>query len=925
MLCFYGNGQTNSTIKAELNDEEKLLTIQQSIEYHNVSNDTLTEIHLMDWANAFVDKTTPLAVRFNEDYRRAFHFSKPDERGNTEIYSLLSGGKPIDWNRLENNPDVITLHLNDPLAPKQSINFTFKYNVKIAHERFTDYGYSNIGYKLRYWHLAPALYTDKWESFSHKNLNDFTAGYCNYNVELNTADKEQMESNLTIDSSKVTKKGYRYHLSGKHLSNIQLYLASKANFHSTSVEGTKISTDIPFNGISEIAANECLQKVFKFTTEYYGIPPQSKITLDYSEYKKQPIYGFNQLPHFLRPFEKEFQFEMISLKLLARTLGRQNFQTNLRTEQWITDALQVYVMMKYIETYYPDSKLAGRLHKVFGLRWFHSTQVPFNDQYYLGYKNMSARFLQQKLTTPKDSLLKYNYNISNPYKAGMGLNYLETFIGSKEAIKTSINKLTNENKLGFINGQKLIESLKKSTDKDITWYTNKFIDNNNTVDVKIKGLKRTKDSITVTLKNKGKPVPVTLTGLKNKKVVSTQWTPVLSDTLSFKYPRSQFDQFVVDYNEKLPEVSRRNNYHKTKGILSKNIQFRLFQDVEDPKYHQIFIIPDWSYNVYDGFLIGGVFHNKSFIRRNLFVSLAPKYGALSNKVLGSMSVSYSYQFREHGWYLLTAGAGASTSSYAENLLFRRYTPSINMSYRPKDLRSNFGQSVSLKYTSIQREENPNVPLPSPNYNVLSAKYKYGYSYLNKVLAFGFEFQGSKDFNKIIGTFNYRKLFLNNQQVNFRLYAGSFINNKTTTENGNFFSFALDRPTDYLFQYSYLTRDDDSGLASQEFITAEGNFKSQLNVRFANEWMITSTLESSIWNWIYAYADGGWVKNKYSDPLWQYDTGIKLNLVQDYFELFFPLQSSLGFEPSLSNYHERIRFKATLSFDTLIKLFTREWY
>ena len=581
--------------------------------------------------------------------------------------------------------------------------------------------------------------------------------------------------------------------------------------------------------------------------------------------------------------------------------------------------------MKYVETYYPDSKLAGRLHKIFGIRWFHSTQIPFNDQYYLGYKNMPARFLQQKLTTPKDSLLKYNYNISNPYKAGMGLNYLESYVASKETMQTTINTFTNENKLGYINTEKFLESFKNISPENIDWFTDDFIGNNEIVDVKIKGLKRSKDSITVVLKNKGKPVPVKLTGLKKKAVVSSQWTPTITDTFTLKYPKKQFDQFVIDYDELLPEVSRRNNYHKKRGILSKNVQFRLFQDIENPKYHQIFAIPDWSFNVYDGILIGSAFHNKSFIRRNLFVNVSPRYGTLSNKILGSIGASYSHQFKENGWYLFTAGASASTSSFAEDLQFRRYTPSVSLSFRPKDLRSNLGKSISARYTSIQREEDPDIELPTPNYNVLTLRYNYGDSNLNKILAYGFEFQQSRDFNKLIATFNYRKLFLNNQQVNFRFYAGTFLSNNTINENGDFFSFGLDRPTDYLFQYPYLTRDDDSGLASQEYITAEGNFKSRLDVRFANEWILTSTIESSIWNWVYAYADGGWIKNRGFDPIWQYDSGIKLNLVQDYFELFFPLQSTLGFEPSLTNYHERIRFKASISIDTIVRLFTREWY
>jgi len=133
-LSFYGNSQTNSIIEANLNDEEKLLTIEQSIEYYNKSNDTLSEVHLMDWANAFTNKATPLAKRFTEDYRRAFHFSSPDERGRTELYQVNSNNKPIEWSRPNEHPDVIVIDLTKPLVPNESVKIDLKYNVKIPHD-----------------------------------------------------------------------------------------------------------------------------------------------------------------------------------------------------------------------------------------------------------------------------------------------------------------------------------------------------------------------------------------------------------------------------------------------------------------------------------------------------------------------------------------------------------------------------------------------------------------------------------------------------------------------------------------------------------------------------------------------------------------------------------------------------------------------
>ena len=56
-----------------------------------------------------------------------------------------------------------------------------------------------------------------------------------------------------------------------------------------------------------------------------------------------------------------------------------------------------------------------------------------------------------------------------------------------------------------------------------------------------------------------------------------------------------------------------------------------------------------------------------------------------------------------------------------------------------------------------------------------------------------------------------------------------------------------------------------------------------------------------------------------------DSGIRLNLVTDYFELYFPVYSNRGWEIAQDNYGERIRFIVTISPRTLTGLFTRKWF
>jgi len=158
----------------------------------------------------------------------------------------------------------------------------------------------------------------------------------------------------------------------------------------------------------------------------------------------------------------------------------------------------------------------------------------------------------------------------------------------------------------------------------------------------------------------------------------------------------------------------------------------------------------------------------------------------------------------------------------------------------------------------------------------------------------------------------------------RFYAGSFLYNNTR-DTGDFFSFALDRPTDYLFDFDYLARSDDSGLASQQIIIAEGGFKSRLEAPFANQWIATTNASTTIWKYIYAYGDVGVIKSLDNDPRFVYDSGVQVALLDDFFELFFPIYSNNGFEIGQPNYEERIRFQVQFSIDTVIRLFTRRWY
>ena len=90
-------------------------------------------------------------------------------------------------------------------------------------------------------------------------------------------------------------------------------------------------------------------------------------------------------------------------------------------------------------------------------------------------------------------------------------------------------------------------------------------------------------------------------------------------------------------------------------------------------------------------------------------------------------------------------------------------------------------------------------------------------------------------------------------------------------------------------------------------------------------MTTANVSTTIWKYIEAYGDIGLVKNKGLNPAFVYDSGIKLDLVTDYFELYFPIYSNLGWEIGQPNFDQKIRIKFTVDPQALLGLFRRKWY
>ena len=551
------------------------------------------------------------------------------------------------------------------------------------------------------------------------------------------------------------------------------------------------------------------------------------------------------------------------------------------------------------------------------MKGYNIADINFNESFFMFYELMEKTNLQQSDLLPKDQLIKFNERYGSPYHVGVGLRFLESYLGDqfKIALKEYFKKGGNKD---------LIEILKKYSNKNIDWFNEFYLAKRTSIDIRIKSVKKKNDSLIVKInKFSNNKLPFILAQVKNDSVISQQWISDIEKQDVVYLKNLNPDYIAINPQTRLSEKNKINNWKYVNNFLNiKPLHFNFLKDYQSPKRNQMFYNPIFNYNLYDGVSYGSKFYDKGILAQKFTFEVMPQYSSVNKNLVGKMNFSLLIHNEEKNNYASIFNFFASSYHYDEGLRYQVFRPALTLYFRTDNFRLNKRHLLGIYYFYVNRENSKNSNV-NPNYKLINLRYLYSNPGAIKHITFDSNFQFSQKFTKMEFEFDMRRLLPNGSQISARFFIGKFLNHNS--KQTKFFDFNLNRPQDYLFRYNYFGRSEDKGFYSQQIVMAEGGFKSKHSIVTANDYLFSANITLGIWKWIEAYSDIGSLKNRGEKVYTYFGSGIRFNIIPDYLELYFPFISSNGWEINQSDYQKKIRFVLTLNTKQFLGLFTRRWF
>ena len=912
-FCF---AQQYDEIDAQVDPLGGLIEVNQLFRYTNAGSIALDTLYLYDWNHAYSETSTPLAAKLAQEFNFQFEKSKSDEKGNTKIHAFDTAQDRLNWYRLERQKDIVAIHLTTPIQPQDSIAFSASYTITLPKDDFTGYGINKTGeisFRNGFLQFANQSIDGQWILDSNYGFNDRSASRSSAKFTICFPE----DYTITPSIKGILRNGC-WQTEDQMQSDLEFYLKKTNDFKSLGSSNFEIITDLADDLETAKAGVEITKRMQKFAEGFFGNLNNQYVLIDAEFYNQNPIIGFDLLLNTLRPIPIQEQFELKATQVLMRKLVQSKFPENYRQNKWLTDGLSHYLFMRYVETYFPELRLIGNLAEFPPLSSYQFAQAPFPLKTNLQAAFVYRRNLVQPLHTPSQDLTKYNRKIALRSRSAMGIKILEETLGKQQIDAFIFNLFTSKNHVNPLTIQDHFELFFEDRAK---WFYENYCTENGLTDYTIRQIGKSDNQVQFEVTSHTRTQnPVKLNSYLKDQLVSSVWLEGGAEKQHLVFDKREVDKIVLNPDQRVLEINTNNNNIRLNSSFAKrDRKIRLFEDIPSSHYATTYVAPNLTYNAYDGVLMGMVIHNGLILRQPTTIFFSPQYGSKEMSLSGSFSILHRSYFQKKKLASISYRAGVESFHFNQNQRYYRFNPQIDATFRPEGLASNKRSIVGLQLVSLFQEDQ-NKKLEDGTFNS-SLTYTFSNSSSSTSRGFGAALQMGDSFTKFSASYRNRKYYREGKQYTFRFFIGLL----SDQNNSGNFDFGISRVNDYSFTYNLLGRSETSGFFSQQYVLAEGGFKSFIPTQMANQWVMSTNLSTTLWRGLEVYSDIGLVKNRGQKNRFIYDAGLSLNLIQDYLGLYFPLYSNLGWEVDDKAYSSKIRFTLSVQTSQLLSLFTRSWF
>jgi hypothetical protein len=953
--------RVDTRIAVTLNDEQHQLNGHIEMDYFNNSPDTLPFIYIHLWPNAYKNDRTAFDQQAVEDGLTEHYFSSDADRGYIDsLYFVANEAKCGIVHTTYD--DVVKVVLPTPLAPGKSITITSPFRVKIP-ALFSRLGHDGQSYQISQWYPKPAVYDQYgWHPMPYLNQGEFYSEFGGYDVTITLPQNYvvmatgnlQNESELrwldglaaaalppdtlykkSTPASATSLKTLRFIEENVHDFAwfadkrwvVRSELFALQNGHSIK----SYACFLPENQQYWSDALHTIRTTIAIMSEQVGQYPYKTVKAVDGGLKAG---GGMEYPT-ITVIATHPSSDKIST-VLAHEVAHNWFYgilaNNERKHAWLDEGINSFYERKITRALKPTLEQPSGKNKMESERLWYSIVAANND--HLPIDTASAIFTN----------LLYSTEVYT--KTGYLLEWLEDYMGAANFQK-AMQQYFNTWQFKHPYPQDFERILKQYTDKDISWFF-EGLRSSRPIDFKIKSIKQKGNNSSVIVKNKTNfkgPVKIDLNVNQRDSTNQTSiWSEPFTGTTSIDIPTPASAINNACIASVIPDYKTDNNLFKNGSTFHPKIAPFFGYNLDEKS--KLWIAPAVGYNAYDGFMAGIILHNLTLPKNKFQYIFAPLYAFGSKQFAGTGTLGYTIFTDKPRIHDITLRLEGKTFSYnktdinIDKPLYSRFikiAPEVVINFRKPFPRSSVARSLSLKGYYIKegllQYTQGADSLYRPSYAGYSDNY-YGrvrYQHQNNrtfnPFSYTFEGQLGKQFAKLSLEAQLKvDYFKKNKALYVRGYVGKFF---SFTQN-DFESYRYRLATtytganDYLYDETYIGRNEQTGWKSQQISMKEGGFKINTlqytnQIGLSNDWLFALNVKTDLpfGNLpIRIFADLGTFSNAKklnpSESALLYVAGIEVYL-SDYFTINIPLVYSKDYKDYIDGILGKGSFAKTISF------------